>query len=780
MTAEKAKWSTAMRGCLIPMLLIAMSLAAEAQPRVRMKMDLVSIRNRSAAPIPVRVRLEYNDPQYLEGALELQIYDALEMLSESDRIATIRREGIVLAGQDYEFQMLLPPLKTSSLRNWAIRAAFVTENERIPLSSIADRINPPEPYDLLMTSSRERGFLMCSASDDPRNRPASVNRKLLEEKLLLQELLPTEEKSDQNSEASADVSGMPSGQGMPGDPAMTAIHHTGEWDISDLPEDPLGYCAFDVVLLSDGGLARMSEEQLRGLGIWLRAGGSLCVLAAEPLQGIHLSFLRTVLKQGLGSESDLTLDTDGRLLSIDDDPQRIVMSHYGLGRAVLLPNQEDLTGLLSQRATIGNLVSFLWPVRQDSALRTADKADFFSDLNAVRAWFPQAKQDEFGIFLEQRPAMNYIEGLGYYVLTERDGRFYLDRQWVHQNAYQGLQLNPQADASLQQIENALLPSDVEMVPTAVISLILIGYVLMIGPVDYFVLGWLQMRKYTWFVFPVVTACFTFLTIAVAHAYMSSDEAGSRLVITDLDSDNTPVRQTTLESLFYNRQDEVTQDHRRAFHVQMNTSFSNSSYGQVVLPDDKPLTYQGNFPQAYTTVQEVQQWSPVTLRSMTLEPESVDLPKIAWDDVSPTTPEISWAGVAAALNQMSSASEGQYAAYVVHRGVLRRLYDTRVMAGVQAVDWTPSGSIDSEVALMSAIESIPTQNTSSKGIFGMLSQLSPQGSTFPEDLAMSDGTNPREHVLVVVRIRQGLIEVFRRRYFLEAGVDGSEALPGLGQ
>lgn len=778
MTAEKAKWSTAMRGCLIPILLMAMSLAAEAQPRVRMKMDLVSIRNRSAAPIPVRVRLEYNDPQYLEGALELQIYDALEMLSESDRIATIRREGIVLAGQDYEFQMLLPPLKTSSLRNWAVRAVFITENERIPLSSIADRINPAEPFDLLMTSSRERGFLLCSASDDPRNRTASVNRKLLEEKLLLQELLPTEETSDRNVAASAEVSGMPPGQKVPGNAAVTAVHHAGEWEISDLPEDPLGYCAFDVVLLSDGGLARMSEEQLRGLGIWLRAGGSLCVLAAEPLQGIHLQFLRTVLKQGLGIESDLTLDTDGRLLSIDDDPQRIVMSHYGLGRAVLLPNQEDLTELFSQREIVSRLVSFLWKVREDSPLRNADTADYFSDLSAVRVWLPEAKQDEFGIFLEQRPSMNYIEGLGYYGLTERDGRFYLDQQWV-QSAYQGLQLSPQLDASLQQIENALLPSDVEMVPTAVISLILLGYVVMIGPVDYFVLGWLQMRKYTWFVFPVVTACFTFLTIAVAHSYMSSDATGSRLVVTDLDSDNTPVRQTTLESLFYNRQDAVTREHRRAISVQMNMSFSNNSYGQVVLPDDKPLTYQGIFPQAYTTVQEVQQWSPVMLRSMTLEPESVDLPKIAWDDISPTTPEVSWAGVEAALRQMSSESEGQYAAYVVHRGVVRRLYNTQVMNGVQGMDWTSGGRIpDSELALMIMIESLPTQNTSSKGILGMLSQLSPQGATFPEDLAMSDGTNPREHVLVVVRIRQGLIEVFRRRYFLEAGVDGNQAVPGM--
>jgi len=318
-----------------------------------------------------------------------------------------------------------------------------------------------------------------------------------------------------------------------------------------------------------------------------------------------------------------------------------------------------------------------------------------------------------------------------------------------------------------------------MVPTGVISLILIGYVLMIGPVDYFVLGWLQMRKYTWIVFPVVTACFTYLTIAVAHAYMSSDATGSRMVITDLDTDNTPIRQTTLETLFYNRQDEVTQNHRRGLCVQMDTAFKENAYGQPALPDDKPLTYLGNFPQAYTTIQAVQQWSPVTLRSMTLEPDLVDIPKVDWDAVSLTASGDRWSKLIAALNQMSSAGEGHYAAYVVHGGVSQILFrgpglqgnQTNAQFNAQTSDQIRS--MESEMGLLGVAQKIPTQNMSSKGIFGIVSQLSPQGSTFLEDLSISDGTNPDEHVLVITRIRQGLIEVFRRRYFLKADV-GAEA------
>ena len=102
---------------LLMLLLQCAAVSAAAPPRVGMKLELASIRGRTGAPIHVNVRLEYNDPQFLEGKLELHIFDALELTSESDRLATVVREGIVLAGQDYEFSLLLPALHTSDTRN---------------------------------------------------------------------------------------------------------------------------------------------------------------------------------------------------------------------------------------------------------------------------------------------------------------------------------------------------------------------------------------------------------------------------------------------------------------------------------------------------------------------------------------------------------------------------------------------------------------------------------------------------------------------------------------
>lgn len=261
------------------------------QPRVGMKLELGSIRGRTASPIHVKVRLEYNEPQFLEGSLELQIHDALELTSESDRLATVRRDGIVLAGQDYEFSLLLPPLQTSDVRNWAVRAWFVTKDERIELTSAPGRKGPAEPFDLLMTSSLERAFVMCSACDDPRNRQAGGNRKLLQERLLLSDVMnglqsvSGEQLEGEVVELRGTVAGAGGLQTTPG-----IVHYSAEWDAKTLSEDPLGYCAFDVLLLSDGAVGLLSEAQQRAIEVWVRGGGSVAIECESVCSRINWVF----------------------------------------------------------------------------------------------------------------------------------------------------------------------------------------------------------------------------------------------------------------------------------------------------------------------------------------------------------------------------------------------------------------------------------------------------------------------------------------------------------
>lgn len=750
---------------LLMLLLQCAAVSAAAPPRVGMKLELASIRGRTGAPIHVNVRLEYNDPQFLEGKLELHIFDALELTSESDRLATVVREGIVLAGQDYEFSLLLPALHTSDTRNWAVRAWFVTEDERIELTSAPGRKGPAEPFDLLMTSSLERSFVMCSASDDPRNRDASVNRRLLQEQLLLQDVMQSavtvsgEELEGEVVDLRGDVK-----RGDNSDQTPGVIHHAAEWDVRALPEDPLGYCAFDVVLLSDGGLGGLSEACQKALLTWVRAGGSVAIECRERLQPQHLGFLRELLKEGLGAESDLTLDADGRLLVVADRSGVPILSHAGLGRVILLPLVEDLSVVARDREVWRRAVCFLWKVRESSDVARGQARRQLSDLDIVRAYIPKAQRDEFGIYSEDQ-YVSTPDGYVFLQQIERPGisqkRYYVEDQqinrWRRSHDLKLQSLRVQNSNVLKLSEALLLPSDIQIVPVPVIAVILIGYVLVVGPVDYFVLGWLRMRRFTWVLFPVVTAAFTLLTIAVAHAYMSSDDTGGAMVITDMDDEGRVVRQTTLETLFFGGRREVEAEQRKTLLVQSRDQFlGDGMYGNVALPADEPPRYEGLFPQNYVLRQGVQQWSPVSLRSLSLEPEGVELPAIDWDDEQLVINEAGRVRLSAALQQMSSASAGNLHAIVMHGGQ------------VHAV--TNSFGADGSAQFLQLLSMLGGQQQVAEGIFSLLSHVSPQGSDCLEDLAMSAGDDPEEYVLVIVRTRGERVEVFRRLYrVVESGV-----------
>ncbi|MFM7832729.1 MAG: hypothetical protein ACKPJD_13115, partial [Planctomycetaceae bacterium] len=310
-----------------------------------------------------------------------------------------------------------------------------------------------------------------------------------------------------------------------------------------------------MLLLSDGALGLLSEAQQRAIEVWVRAGGSVAVEAAERLPPQQLGFLRRLMGEGLGSEADLTLDDDGRLLIVADRAGVPVLSRAGLGRAVLFPVMEDLSVLAGSADVWRRTICFLWKVRERSGVYQGIGSQEPSDLELARRFFQDAQRDERGIYSKEQWAMT--EAGGYVQLTrlpEGGDRYYVSSEqlqiWRRQWKGRFLGLRSQQSPLLSQAEAALLPSDVQMVPVSVIAVILLGYVLVVGPVDYFVLGWLRMRKYTWLLFPVVTAAFTFLTIAVAHAYMSSDDTGGVLVITDLDAGGAVVRQSTIETLFF--------------------------------------------------------------------------------------------------------------------------------------------------------------------------------------------------------------------------------------
>jgi len=724
--------------------LISGSTFAQEKPAIRMKMELMSIRNRSSGPLPVHIKLEYNKPQILEGDLELAIYDSVDVVSSDDLMASLRYEGIVLAGADYEFNIVLPPLKTAITQNWAVVATFVTDQGKIRLSSVPEKLGSVEPFDLLTTSPMERGVLLCSCFKETRRHSGSANRQFLESALSLDNYNPiyAQLEAEQTNSGIPQLTGIQKLEKM----GHTIIHFAGQWSSKDLPQDPLSYCAFDVVLLSDESLAALQKEQLDGLTAWVRAGGSVCIVPDVPMKPLQLEFLRKLYEQGVDSSANLSLDAEGRLLVVSDEADPILMSYCGLGRAVLLPASDDFSASLTKE-DLGAIVAFLWKVRKEQPVWQGENwipADVVARLKAQGI---NAGQDEAGVYI-------------------------LDS------------LSPQAEPLLSVTEEALMPSDVEMVPTWIIGMILIGYVAAIGPGDYFLLGWLRLRKYTWVLFPVITGVFTLLTVVVAHAFMGSEDTGGKLVITDLADNGVPVRQTTLETLYYSSQANVRNDHKSELVVLSEDNFTNAeNYNQYGQPqqrtEDSPLSYSGHFPQNYSVSHRVQQWSPVSLRTLSLEPQESEVPPIDWNDVSLLTSEEGNTRLKAVLTQYTmaeqkiSATPVQCFAVIYHEATVVNLMGQIPTKFLQkdrygryldpTLDQDQLGQQSASVTMLSCL---PTVKTSQTNIFGLVSQIAPHGAGSLEDLAFLDSSDPSQWALVIIKQQGENFEVFRKLYFVQ--------------
>ena len=712
---------------------------AQEKPPIRMKMELMSIRNRSSGPLPVHIKLEYNKPQILEGDLELAIYDTVNVVSSDDLMASLRYEGIVLAGADYEFNIVLPPLKTAVTQNWAVVASFVTEQGRIQLTSLPNKQDSAEPFDLLTTSPMERGVLLCSCFKETRRHSESANRRFLESALSLDNYNPIYSQMEAAPPNGADrqLTGTQKVTLM----GRTFIHFAGQWSSKDLPQDPLSYCAFDVVLLSDESLAALQKEQLDGLTAWVRAGGSVCIVPDVPMKPLQLEFLRKLFEQGADSSANLSLDAEGRLLVVSDEADPILMSHCGLGRAVLLPAVNDFKASLAKE-DLGAIVAFLWKVRKDQPV-----------------WQGQ----------------NWISPYS----NEQETHFGIDETHFGDD-----RLSPQAEPLLSVTEQALMPSDVQMVPTWIIGMILVGYVVAIGPGDYFLLGWLRLRKYTWVLFPVITGVFTLLTVMVAHAFMGSEDTGGKLVITDLADNGIPVRQTTLETLYYSSQANVKSDHEGELVVLAEDNFTNAEYyNQYGQPQqtaqDSPLNYSGHFPQNYSVSHRVQQWSPVSLRTLSLEPSESEVPPIDWNDVSLlTTPEGNTRLKAAMTQftmgrQRNSVTSVQCFAVIYHEstvlnvmGQIPTKFFEKDRYG-QYLDPTQNQyQLGQQSASATMLSCLPTVKTSQTNIFGLVSQIAPHGAGSLEDLAFLDISDPSQWALVIIMQQGENFEVFRKLYFVQ--------------
>ncbi len=352
----------------------------------------------------------------------------------------------------------------------------------------------------------------------------------------------------------------------------------------DLPQEPMAYCAYEMAILFGDEFRLLKKPQLDALAAWVRAGGSLYLEPTGVLEQYHVDFLRNLTAFGPG---DLVIqpDSNGRLTpgSIWND-ERLLRLTNGLGRIVLHVDDEQPVESM-ETAAWREAAAFLWRLHSDQ-IRTLGSQ-------------PSAN---IGTLLRNVPE----EGLDTYVPMS------------------GNRFSLKVPSSTSELVNWLMPEGVRMVPLWVLGLILCTFVVWIGPVDYFGLGWLKARKFTWLTFPLATILVTGLTVWITNRYMSTAETRRGLIIRDVGDDGAIVRTNRFELLFIASTRPVTTDVRKGVFSAMSTGHSMNDPYQPQMYRGMPRRYgptggesvarpparlQGRIPTEFTATQDMAKWTP---------------------------------------------------------------------------------------------------------------------------------------------------------------------------
>ena len=477
----------------------------------------------------------------------------------------------------------------------------------------------------------------------------------------------------------------------------------------DLPAQPLAYTSFDVVVLTAEGFKEAGERQLEALGRWVKGGGSVCVFVGGGLQPHHLGFLNQLAESTSGPT--FLSDSAGNLLPT---PKEMMYLHSGVGRSVIVTGKGAMETSADASAW-RTAAAFLWKLRGSQARAVAQSGH----------WEP--------------PVTATMDG----TQVIRPGQFPPNRGLA---ALQPRGFGPQNGDLGPELMTRLMPTTVRLIPFAALIGMLALFVGMIGPADYFVLGWLRRRRLTWVLFPATSIAFTIATVLMANHYLGLHDQRRSLILVDLARDGTALRWNRFELVFAARDKQVVTELKDALWAPLQLdamsgglSYPSGAYnpgygyqGEARRGAGPPL-YDGTLPVHFRTSEALRQWQPELNRIFSFEPPPVPLlPN--WADVEQAWPNL--AKIRAALSGKKSFSG-----------------DVHVISG---------GSADSGYA---GILPAPVLDElcASRDPLSLVSQISPTGGGTLGDAPAMD-TEANDSVLTIVTPIGDDLVIYRRFFY----------------
>ncbi len=438
----------------------------------------------------------------------------------------------------------------------------------------------------------------------------------------------------------------------------------------DFPAHPLALFAFDLVLLDGDGFALLREKQLAALTRWVEAGGSVCVLPAAGLKDEHVRFLDAFADAK--NPAPTHLSETGEWQPADDAPGR---RYAGLGRVVIArrPGDDALRGDDWQRAA-----AFLWKMRGTIS------AQFLAGTASLPPKIAWEEQQEAS------------------TRRERIDKF----------------LQP------------LLPLSTRLIAPGTIALILGGFLLVVGPLDWFALGALRRRRWTWIVFPLAAASCAGLVIEVAGRSLGREDHRSALVITDVGPGGRVLRASRIELLLTARNRDTQTEFRHAFAIPavLGTGRFNQRGDEG---NSAPVSFSGQMPSRHTMRQQLRQWTPQFNRVTSLEATGAPDPAIPWAEIETTL--TAGGDRQAKLRALSNRQPG-LTPYLLHGE------ETPEITGLAELCRGPKS-----------------------GLAGFFSHSSPDASADAGDLPLLDPGDPHEWLLVISQTTPDGVHLYRRLF-----------------
>ena len=456
----------------------------------------------------------------------------------------------------------------------------------------------------------------------------------------------------------------------------------------DFPANPLALFAFDLVLLDGDGFALLREKQLAALTRWVEAGGSLCVLPGRGLKDEHARFLNAFANGKNPAPFQIT--DAGEWVPNGNQPRRL---RAGLGRVVigLRPADDTLIGWTEAGA-------FLWKLRGTAA-------DFLPGGNR----WDESVNLTASMQVEQEMARQRRDEMG-------------------------------------QLLNTLLPHSTHLLSPQTLALILAGFLLVVGPLDWLFLGFIRRRRWTWIAFPLVSAGFTALVIYEAGRALGHEDHRAALTITDVGPGGRVLRESRFELLFSARNQESLTEIRNAFAVP--TTFRGSGSGRRSSgADAAPVWFSGQMPVRFTMRQQLRQWTPQFNRVTTIE-TSADGSGIPWKEIE--TRVVPSPSPKVEITAIANRQSNWDCALFHHMKDDLNLVRQDQSALEQKDRWQP-------VQTKSLCASWPG------GLSQFVARISPDGSDNFEDLLLLDAHDPNEWLLVISQRTPDGVHLYRRLF-----------------